>query len=463
MILGKRTSLIQAACAAFFIAFCLLSPAWAEETAEPDEDETESRPHYAAAAAEIFGSNLAINAFDRFALGKDYAQTDLSSIARNLSSSWVFDQDCFTVNEIGHPYHGSLYFTAARSNGLGFWESAAGTVLGSASWELFGETELPSINDIISTTMGGVVLGEIEHRLYAEAARTHSPLRFVASPMDALNDALRDRDEDGDPADASVSVSLEAGFAFPDLDMAESRGVASGRAEPLGFVAESLSYGDPFESGPSEPFSRFEQRLRIGNSSSFYEVSFFANGSLCSYPLVDTRSSKLALGSSLHYDFIFSSLVSLSANSVGLSLAGARKLGGGRNFSGQLHLNAVAMSTNENVFMMDGSDSSSKRDYDFGLGEGSKLYLLATGPGGKSLRLEYSFYGLHSIPAAADGDGANFDYATIGILEIAYERRAAERLALGLSYRLYHKDAFYSSLPDVHESIQAVTLYARIL
>jgi hypothetical protein len=64
-----------------------------------------------------------------------------------------------------HPYHGNLYFNAARTNGLTFWESAPYSLLGSAMWEFLGETEPPAINDIIATTCGGIALGEMTHRL----------------------------------------------------------------------------------------------------------------------------------------------------------------------------------------------------------------------------------------------------------------------------------------------------------
>ena len=427
--------------------------------------ETEEGPRYLAAASEIVASNVLVNAVDRFVIQGDWAQTSLSSMLHNLSSPWVFDHDDFSVNELGHPYNGSLYFAAGRSNGLGFWESAAGTVFGSATWELFGETELPSINDIVSTTMGGMVLGEIFHRVYDKLGQAPWPLRVMASPMDTLSDAVfRDGPE---PLEASsrLAISLEAGMALPYLDMAEPRDLAVGRSEPMGLVAESLSYGDPLESS-REPFSHFEQRLDLGFSASTYEASFFSNGSLCSFLLVDEPRWRLSLGASLHYDVIFSSLINLSANSVGLSLAAARRLPGDLSLSSEVHLNAVALGTNDNVFLREISaeagEDSGIRNYDFGLGEGAKVYFLASQPRLGSLSLEYAFYGLHAIPAAEETD-SGFEYALVGILKLSYEHKTMRHLALGFAYRLYHKDAFYDSFADVHESIQSMTLYAKIL
>ena len=69
---------------------------------------------------------------------------------------------------------------------------------------------------------------------------------------------------------------------------------------------------------------------------------------------------------------------------------------------------------------------------------------------------------LNSISAALDTD-SGFDYAFVGMLELSYERRATDHLGVGLAYSLYHKDAFYDSYSDVHESMHSVMLYMKIL
>ena len=78
----------------------------------------------------------------------------------NIQQGMVWDLDDFAVNQIGHPYQGNNYFNAGRANGLSFYESAAVTAFGSATWEFFGETNHPSLNDFINTTLGGITLGE---------------------------------------------------------------------------------------------------------------------------------------------------------------------------------------------------------------------------------------------------------------------------------------------------------------
>ena len=62
-------------------------------------------------------------------------------------------------------YNGSIYYNSARANGYNYYVSSVFAFGGSLTWELFMETEPPSTNDIISTTVSGIFLGEITHRL----------------------------------------------------------------------------------------------------------------------------------------------------------------------------------------------------------------------------------------------------------------------------------------------------------
>jgi len=110
----------------------------------------------------------AINVFyeiANLARGQVTAHISPESWWENMQQGMVWDLDDFTVNQIGHPYQGNNYFNAGRANGLSFYESAALTAFGSATWEFFGETNHASLNDFINTTLGGITLGEVFHRV----------------------------------------------------------------------------------------------------------------------------------------------------------------------------------------------------------------------------------------------------------------------------------------------------------
>lgn len=152
------------------------------------------------AVAQTLAVNLVINRANDWVFGWDWAEVDFESFSRNLDLGWQWDETQFAVNMFVHPYHGSLYFDAARANCLTFWEAVPITFLGSWTWEYFGETFRPSLNDFWMTGFGGAALGEILHRISAaiidEEARGGERLgrEFAAmavNPLGGLNRLLR--------------------------------------------------------------------------------------------------------------------------------------------------------------------------------------------------------------------------------------------------------------------------------
>jgi hypothetical protein len=121
--------------------------------------------HFFTAAGEVVLLELLPWAYDRYVADEEFARISFHTIRENFRKGFTYDSDHFSTNQAAHPYHGSLYFDAARSNGYGFWESGAFTLAGSLLWECCMETTAPSVNDLVNTTLGGMTRGEISHRL----------------------------------------------------------------------------------------------------------------------------------------------------------------------------------------------------------------------------------------------------------------------------------------------------------
>jgi hypothetical protein len=159
-----RCALLAAALA---LAFAGPPRGFAEEPkpAEALDWDTGARKSYLIPALEIPGFVVGLNVVDRYLYpGTDY-DSDWESIWKNLRTVPVFDKDPFNVNQLGHPYQGNMYYGLARSAGLNFWESAGYTLMGSFLWEIAGETTPPSINDYVTTTIGGSFVGESLFRM----------------------------------------------------------------------------------------------------------------------------------------------------------------------------------------------------------------------------------------------------------------------------------------------------------
>lgn len=124
----------------------------------------EKRPErsYLIPALEIPTYIFLLNQYDRhFTDPEREYRTNGHTIWNHLTDSkWVVDNDQFSVNQFLHPYGGTVYFGLARSAGLNFWESSLATGIGSFIWEVSGEITNPSINDQVTTTFGGIFLGE---------------------------------------------------------------------------------------------------------------------------------------------------------------------------------------------------------------------------------------------------------------------------------------------------------------
>ncbi|HEX6278213.1 MAG TPA: DUF3943 domain-containing protein, partial [Polyangiaceae bacterium] len=90
------------------------------------------------------------------------------SIGTNLKTGFVWDDNTFKTNFFGHPYHGSMYYGAARGAGLSYWESLPYPWVNSFIWEFMGERHFAAPNDWIMTSYGGGVIGEALFRLSNE-------------------------------------------------------------------------------------------------------------------------------------------------------------------------------------------------------------------------------------------------------------------------------------------------------
>jgi hypothetical protein len=114
---------------------------------------------------EIVGQTVGMNLFNRAFNPDPTYHVTWPIIKSHFTDGWWYDGDKFLTNQFAHPYEGSLYFNTARTSGHGFWFSSGAAFVGSLTWELFAESEPPSINDQITTTVAGSFLGEILFRM----------------------------------------------------------------------------------------------------------------------------------------------------------------------------------------------------------------------------------------------------------------------------------------------------------
>ncbi len=121
---------------------------------------------YVIPGLDIAGFLVALNVYDRGVYGSGvYGTTARTTWDHLRKEPWSYDDDPFNTNQFAHPYLGATMFTAGRSAGLSFWESLFYADVGSFTWEMAGERDPPSVNDIITTGQAGSLLGESLFRM----------------------------------------------------------------------------------------------------------------------------------------------------------------------------------------------------------------------------------------------------------------------------------------------------------
>ncbi len=322
---------------------------------------------YAIAAVEIELYHVGILAFSNLVTGVPFAAISWESISSHLDGrqSWTFDVDYYDTNQLAHPYQGALYFAAARSSGLSFAAAALFTFVGSLLWELVFEIDAPSINDQITTTLGGSFLGEFMYRWGLDVWGSDLPrflawpASFVIDPPGTFNRWLLGGPPGGSPT-ASWYGRVTAQLTLGDRLHESAQGTFTQAAqEPQ--LGVRLTYRD----GGTAPFSWLDVDARLAPSS-MPLASLFLRGLLVGRAFT-TWGGRLTgvWGATGAYDFT-SRPVELRTSIVGVGFGAALTW----HFTKDAFVRGI--STNELVpFGSIGSlglDEDRHRDYHIGLG-----------------------------------------------------------------------------------------------
>lgn len=272
------------------------------------------------AAGEVFGMNMSLWAFDRYVLKGHYAYISFETIKENFKHGFEWDNDHLNTNMFAHPYNGSLFFNAGRSNGFNFWESELFAICGSAMWELFMECEYPSTNDIIATPIGGAALGEVFYRTsdmilddrssgYERVGRELAS--FVVSPMRGITRLLtgqswKRRTTSGKEfvnVPFNMDVSLGTRVLFYHDNSSITKVGASARI--------NIEYGDPFDGDSKIPYEYFSCLAEFNIMKSQPLLSRIEIiGRLLSKELISKSKCDLSVGLYQHFDFFDSDTIS---------------------------------------------------------------------------------------------------------------------------------------------------------
>ena len=315
--------------------------AWKEGTIFAFDDPERQKKHPWKAALEAFAINVGVQCFDQFVMNEEFAKISFHSIKHNIETGFVWDNDQFSTNLFAHPYHGGLYFNAARSHGMNFWESVPYSFCGSLMWETTCEIEPPAINDLMATTFGGIAIGEVTHRvsnLVFDDRLSGFPrfmrefLGTLICPIKGLNrilsgDAWRVRGryyKYHDYQRSPVSFSASAGYRY----LADNNTLFRGEGNP--YIRFNLVYGDPFDGETTKPYDYFTLDATFGLSSNQPLITgLHLLGRLWSVPVEVSKGTEMEFGIFQHFNYYDSQPVKDGTSLVPYRISEAASFGPG--------------------------------------------------------------------------------------------------------------------------------------
>lgn len=381
------------------------------------------------AGAETVGLNIGLWAFDRYVLKGHYAYISWNTIKENFKHGFEWDDDHLHTNMFDHPYNGSIFFNAGRSNGFNFWQSELFAIGGSAMWEMFMEKEYPSTNDIIATPTGGAALGEVLYRTSDLILDDRSSggerfgrelAAFLVDPMKGINRivtgaAWKKRATSGRRFGIPpISVELSLGGRYLSL-------IENDEGSRAGAVAEiNIEYGDRFAESTKAPYDYFSFLMELQGIKSQPLLSRVEIiGRLLSKEIVKKKDMDLNVGLYQHFDFFDSDTIRPERNaayfpcSVPYKMGSPTSIGGGAmfryaptklmSFDGYLYLNGVILAGVLTDFYRD-----YHRNYNWGSGFSVKAGLnWALSDDRISVKIANQFYKIYTW----SGYDANYDWS----------------------------------------------------
>jgi len=414
------------------------------------------------AIGEIFGLNLLIWTFDRHIRegGENPAfRIGFNSWKENLEAGFEWDDNNFATNQFSHPYHGSLYFNAARSNGYSFWESVPFTFGGSFLWEYFNEVHHPSMNDWISTSVGGSAMGEMLHRLATSvrnnegsgSGRTWREVAgFAIDPVGGLNRVI-----DGDwsrrhanPEDRhprNYRARLDAGMRNVSDDRLFDADTTKA------FMEFEFDYGDPFFGDLGKPYSHFDMLLQLNFNDASLIGRFESDGLLAGTFVKETEAASHIISAHLHHDYINTFQIEFGAQAVSAGLLSRFETVHGMEMRTEVNLGPILLGSVTSDY-----PSVSGRSYDYGPGA---LVLLSASfgrDGWDYLHASHQQFWIHAI------SGNEADHF-VSMTRLKLATPIFDGGGIGFEYLLTLADRTYVAYPDVHVRLPQMRLFAEFI
>lgn len=421
--------------------------------------ETGANRSYLIPAIEIPVFLTALNIYDRHVYGREvYGSTVDTTTSHAAPKSWEYDEDPFNINQFSHPYLGATMHGIARSSGLSFWEALVYSNIGSYVWEVAGERGPPSINDMITTSQAGSLLGESLFRMASLLLENNGRkpgfwrelgATAILPPLGFNRLVYGDRFKSVFPShNPPVFWKLRLG-ASADAKVSDNSATSTVKRQEV-ILDFAMAYGLPGQPGYTydRPFDYFH--FEFAALSSAHNHNWIEN-ILCrglllgkSYEAGDNVAGVLGVYGS--YDFISPQIFRVSSTALSVGSTAQWHFSRHITLQGSL-LGGVGFGGAGTEFF------KGERDYHYGI----------TPQGLLALRVIFGKRAMFDLTAREyyiSGMGSDDRRGTETIFRgnAGLIVRVYGRNALGIQFVASHRDAHYKTFPSKHQTVGTFSL-----
>jgi hypothetical protein len=258
---------------------------------------------------------------------KPFAYISLETIRHNFKTGFMWDNDGFETNMWDHPMQGNFNFNIARYNGYNHWQSYIYNFGGSLFWEMFLENEPPSLNDQISTVVGGQAIGEVTYRI-SDCIMTPYKRSFKRVSSELANTVLVPTETirriiNGDiwqvkkakynPDSEIESVEFMMGPCLSSI-ITQTDGNKINPKITLNF---NTIYNDPFITSIKDPFDHFTLKTSINLTSDHLIINKLnIEGLIFTKRKAIDSKNKILYGIVQHYDYYVSDSIDIKGHEI---------------------------------------------------------------------------------------------------------------------------------------------------
>ena len=450
----------------------------AESNSAPQDDDGEwigpwgEKRSLGAAVGEVVLVNLLVWSFNEYIRGADFTQVSPRSWWENISGGFTYDDNHFTTNMFAHPFHGSLYYSAGRSNGFNYYESLGFSLFGSAMWECCGETHPPAGHDWIATGVGGAAVGESLYRLAGTvldntatgSERTWREIgAFALNPVRGVNRLLTGRsgrvmpnpEQPEDRIPNIMSNRLSAGIRV--IGEGES---LSDSSEAHGLFQVEFKFGDEFSSQRRKPFDIFDLGLQLNFGDKKMLGRLSIRGNLFTTDLKKGGNTQHVFAVEQEFQYMNNNAFEFGGQMFDASLHSRFSLSDDWTIRTQLDAIFMLLGAVNSEWAFLANDIPNRerfREYDFGPGVGGRLSANLSRKGRQVLS---AFYWYQWIDTQ---NGSNLNgsdaYHIVQLLGLRGILPIGSKFGIGADAYLFLRDSHFELFDNTHQRVPQLRLY----